>query len=71
MTEYRRMSPYATGDKFAVACEVNRMIAAAAMGNLRWFWRGPRLLNSTFLTTRPTAADQPPSGPPPLSCSGR
>jgi hypothetical protein len=29
IAEYRRLSPFATGDKLAVSGEVNRMIAAA------------------------------------------
>jgi hypothetical protein len=29
IAEYRRLNPYATGDKLAVSGEVNRMIAAA------------------------------------------
>ena len=39
--EYRRLNPYATGDKLAVSGEVNRMIAAAINVNSRWFWHGP------------------------------
>jgi hypothetical protein len=38
--EYRRLNPYATGDKLAVSGEVNRMIAAAIDANPRWFWHG-------------------------------
>jgi hypothetical protein len=39
--EYRRPSPFATGDKLAVSGEVNRMIAAAINVDPRWFWHGP------------------------------
>jgi hypothetical protein len=39
--EYRRLNPYATGDKLAVSGEVNRMIAAAINVNPIWFWHGP------------------------------
>ena len=39
--EYRRLSPFATGDKLAVSGEVNWMIAAAINANPRWFWHGP------------------------------
>ena len=39
--EYRRLSPFATGDKLAVSGEVNRMIAAAIDANPQWFWHGP------------------------------
>jgi hypothetical protein len=39
--EYRRLSPYATGDALAVSGEVNRMIAAAINVNPRWFWDRP------------------------------
>jgi hypothetical protein len=39
--EYRRLSPWATGDRLAVSGEVNRMIAAAINVNPQWFWRGP------------------------------
>lgn len=39
--EYRRLSPYATGDKLAVSGGVNRMIAAAINTDPRWFWHGP------------------------------
>jgi hypothetical protein len=39
--EYRRLSPFATGDKLAVSGEVNRMIAAAINANPQWFWHGP------------------------------
>ena len=35
--EYRRLSPFATGDKLAVSGEVNRMIAAAINVNPEWF----------------------------------
>jgi hypothetical protein len=38
--EYRRLSPFATGDKLAVSGEVNRMIAAAINADPRWFWEG-------------------------------
>ena len=37
--EYRRLSPYAAGDK--LSGEVNRMIAAAINANPQWFWHGP------------------------------
>src|SRR5690349_23226202 len=39
--EYRRLSPFATGDKLAVSGEANRMIAAAINVNPEWFWHGP------------------------------
>jgi hypothetical protein len=39
--EYRRLNPYATGDKLAVSGEVNRIIAAAINANPQWFWHGP------------------------------
>jgi hypothetical protein len=39
--EYRRLSPYASGDGLAVSGEVNRMTAAALNADPRWFWRGP------------------------------
>jgi hypothetical protein len=39
--EYRRLSPYATGDSLAISGEVNRMIAAAINANPQWFWHGP------------------------------
>ena len=39
--EYRRLTPFATGDKLAVSGEVNRMIAAAINVNPEWFWHGP------------------------------
>jgi hypothetical protein len=39
--EYRRLRPYATGDKLAVSGEVNRMIASAINANPQWFWHGP------------------------------
>jgi hypothetical protein len=39
MVEYRRLNPYATGDKLAGAGEVN--VAAAINVNPRWFWRAP------------------------------
>jgi len=39
--EYRRLSPFATGDRLAVAGEVNRMIAAAINVDPKWFWHGP------------------------------
>jgi len=39
--EYRRLSPFATGDRLAVSGEVNRMIAAAINSDPEWFWRGP------------------------------
>jgi hypothetical protein len=39
--EYRRLTPWATGDKLAVSGEVNRMIAAAINVNPQWFWHGP------------------------------
>ena len=39
--EYRRLSPWATEDKFAVSGEVNRLIAAAINADPRWFWEGP------------------------------
>jgi hypothetical protein len=39
--EYRRLSPFATGEKLAVSGEVNRMIAAAINADPRWFWHGP------------------------------
>jgi hypothetical protein len=35
--EYRRLSPYATGDALAVSGEVNRMIAAAINVDPEWF----------------------------------
>jgi hypothetical protein len=38
---YRRLSPSARYDQFAVPGEVNRMIAAAINANPRWFWYGP------------------------------
>ena len=38
---YRRLSPFATGDKLAVSGEVNRMIAAAINADPMWFWKGP------------------------------
>jgi len=41
LLEYRRLSPYATGDTLTVSGEVNRMIAAAINANPRWFWHGP------------------------------
>jgi hypothetical protein len=41
IAEYRRLNPYATGDKLVVSGEVNRMIAAAINANPRWFWHGP------------------------------
>jgi hypothetical protein len=41
IAEYRRLSPYATGDKLAVSSEVNRMIAAAIHTDPQWFWHGP------------------------------
>jgi hypothetical protein len=41
LPNFRRLNPYATGDKFAVSGEVNRMIAAAINVNPRWFWHGP------------------------------
>ena len=52
IAEYRRLHPFATGDKLslcedspeaklAVLGEVNRMIAAAINVNPRWFWHGP------------------------------
>jgi hypothetical protein len=41
IAEYRRLSPFATGDKLAVSGEVNRMIAAAINANPQWFWHGP------------------------------
>jgi hypothetical protein len=40
-TEYRRLNPYATGDKLAVSGEVNRMIAGASNVDPKWFWHGP------------------------------
>jgi hypothetical protein len=40
IAEYRRLSPYATGDTLAVSGEVNRMIAAAINANPQWFWHG-------------------------------
>jgi hypothetical protein len=40
-TEYRRLTPFATGDQLAVSGEVNRMIAAAINANPEWFWHGP------------------------------
>jgi hypothetical protein len=40
-TEYRRLLPYATGDKLAVSGEVNRMIAVAINADPRWSWEGP------------------------------
>jgi hypothetical protein len=39
--EYRRLSPWATGDKLAISGEVNRMIAAAINVDPKWFWHGP------------------------------
>jgi hypothetical protein len=39
--EYRRLSPFATGDKLAASGEVNRMIAAAINVNPKWFRHGP------------------------------
>jgi hypothetical protein len=39
--EYRRLNPYATGDKLAVSGEVNPMIAAAISADPQWFWHGP------------------------------
>jgi hypothetical protein len=39
--EYRRLSPYATGDTLDVLGEVNRMMAAAINANPRWFWHRP------------------------------
>jgi hypothetical protein len=39
--EYRRLTPFATGDQRAVSGEVNRMIAAAINANPQWFWHGP------------------------------
>jgi hypothetical protein len=39
--EYRRLSPWVTGDRLAVSGEVNRMIAAAINADPRWFWHGP------------------------------
>jgi hypothetical protein len=39
--EYRRLNPFATGDKLAVSGEVNRMIAAAINADPQWFWHGP------------------------------
>jgi hypothetical protein len=39
--EYRRLNPFATGDRLAVSGEVNRMIAAAINVNPEWFWHGP------------------------------
>jgi hypothetical protein len=41
IAEYRRLNPFATGDKLAVSGEVNRMIAAAINANPEWFWHGP------------------------------
>jgi hypothetical protein len=52
IAEYRRLSPFATGDKLSlcedslqaklvVSGEVNRMIAAAINVNPEWFWHGP------------------------------
>jgi hypothetical protein len=41
IAEYRRLNPYASGDKLTVSGEVNRMIAAAINANPEWFWRGP------------------------------
>jgi hypothetical protein len=41
IAEYRRLKPYATGDKLAVSGEVNRLIAAATNANPEWFWHGP------------------------------
>jgi hypothetical protein len=52
IAEYRRLNPFATGDKLsqgedspaaklAVSGEVNRMIAAAINVNPEWFWHGP------------------------------
>jgi hypothetical protein len=41
IAEYRRLNPFATGDKLAVLGAVNRMIAAAMNTNPRWFWHGP------------------------------
>jgi hypothetical protein len=35
IAEYRRLAPYATGDKLAVSGEFNRMIAAAINVNPR------------------------------------
>jgi len=39
--EYRRLSPWATGDKRAVSAEVNRIIAAAINVDPQWFWHDP------------------------------
>jgi hypothetical protein len=41
IAEYRRLNPYASGDKLAISGEVNRMIAAAINVDPRWFWHGP------------------------------
>jgi hypothetical protein len=41
IAEYRRLSPFATGDKLAVWGEVNRMIAVAINVNPQYFWHGP------------------------------
>ena len=39
--EYRRLSPFVTGDKLAVSGEVNQMIAAAINANPQSFWHRP------------------------------
>jgi hypothetical protein len=41
IAEYRRLSPFATGDKLAVSGEVNRIIDAAINANPQCFWHGP------------------------------
>jgi hypothetical protein len=45
--EYRRLSPWAIGDKLAVSGEVNRMIAAAINVDPQWFWHGPDAISGS------------------------
>jgi hypothetical protein len=59
IAEYRRLSPFAMGDKLAVSGEVNRMIAAAINVNLRRRKSGSMSLSVTDrLTANPVKLTQ-------------
>jgi hypothetical protein len=47
IAEYRRLSPWGTGDELAVSGDVNRMIAAAINVDAGWFWRGPDAISGS------------------------